>query len=128
MSYKNIRWIFAYTLAFFMGLTAFQARAQSPEPEKNKRPSFEELDANKDGKVSLDEMKKHHETKMTEHFKKTDQNGDGYLSKEEHDSPMRPQMASFESLDSNGDGNVSKAEFDAAMEKRKKEMKEPVGQ
>ena len=122
MTYKHIQRIFIFVLPFFLGLMVIQARAESPESEKNKRPSFEELDANKDGKITLDEMKKNLEIKMAEHFKKMDQNGDGFISKEEHEQPKR-QMPSYETMDSNGDGNVSKTEFDEAMEKRKKEMK-----
>jgi uncharacterized low-complexity protein len=46
----------------------------------------EKMDANKDGKVSLAEMKQMKDAHVEEHFKKADSNGDGFIDKAEMDA------------------------------------------
>lgn len=110
---------FVVTLPFFSSLNPVPARAEASDQKRPQRPPFEEFDANKDGKITLEEMKLAQEKKMTEHFKNMDRDSDGSVTKEEYENPMRDKKFSFETMDSNGDGNVSKTEFEAAMEKNK---------
>lgn len=112
------------------------------------RASFEELDANGNGEVSLEEMTQHREAR----FKATDTDGDGFLSKAEitaraqgnasqragkmidrfdanndgklsqDEMPRRGKPEKlFGKLDADGSGGVSKEEFAAAAEKMKKQ-------
>jgi Ca2+-binding EF-hand superfamily protein len=60
-------------------------------------PSFEEMDANKDGKVSLEEFK----------------------SAAPKDAPAEKVEAKFKKFDTNADGSITKEEFDAAVQKMK---------
>ena len=53
-------------------------------------------------------------------FNKIDSNGDGYISKEEHDT-FGEKM--FRDADTNGDGRISKDEMHAYKMKEMKEMK-----
>lgn len=69
-------------------------------------------DADKDGKISQDEMKAYKEAQ----FKKYDADGDGKLSQEEmttmrdeHKAMM--QDARFKALDTDGDGSISQEEL-----------------
>ncbi len=47
---------------------------------------IDKMDANKDGKVSLAEMKQMKDEHVEEHFKKADGNGDGFIDKAEMDA------------------------------------------
>ena len=49
-------------------------------------PSFEAMDANKDGSVTLAEFTAAQEKQIEKRFQKLDANGDGKLTKEELDS------------------------------------------
>jgi len=71
-------------------LLALQGTAWAEEPpppppgeEGGHHGMMEKADTNHDGKISYDEFKAFHETKMQEHFKKEDLNGDGFIDKEE---------------------------------------------
>jgi Ca2+-binding EF-hand superfamily protein len=79
---------------------------------------FDKLDADKDGYVTKEEMEKAREdrragmrSKMDEHFKSADINGDGQLSLDEVQARM-PRMADrFNDIDKNKDGQLSKDEL-----------------
>ncbi len=51
--------------------------------------TFESLDTNKDGRISLPEASA--DAKLVETFSTTDKNGDGYLDNSEYDSRRKPR-------------------------------------
>jgi len=55
----------------------------APPPGSEHQGMLEQADTNHDGKVSYDEFKAFHETKLQEMFKKLDTNGDGFIDKDE---------------------------------------------
>ncbi len=69
-------------------------------------------DANKDGKLSLDEFQnlwlELARERMVDHFQRLDNNGDAVVSEDEVASPM-DRMMSF--MDQNGDGMLTKKEL-----------------
>jgi hypothetical protein len=80
------------------------------------RPSFEELDTNSDGSVTVAEIKAH----MAARFAQQDANGDGVLSSDEMVAAMAAKMAErmaqgvdrmIEWRDTDGDGALSQAEM-----------------
>ena len=74
---------------------------------------FDDIDTNRDGQLSADEMKAFHAQRAAEHFKKLDTNGDGLISKAE--AATAPRLAEhFDQLDANKDGQLSKDELVAA--------------
>ena len=89
---------------------------------------FDKLDADKDGFVTKEEMSKAREdrraamrTKMDEHFKAADLNGDGQLSLDEVQAKM-PRMADrFNDLDKNKDGQLSKDELKRGGHRHKRQ-------
>jgi Ca2+-binding EF-hand superfamily protein len=74
------------------GFTAMaeDAAKQGGDKPKHHKKAFEEVDTNKDGKISLDEFKaaipKLDPAKAEEFFKKKDANGDGSLSADEYNA------------------------------------------
>ncbi len=95
------------------------------EAAGNKRLAkhFDEIDSNKDGKISKDELKAHfaashakaHE-KFAEKFKAADKDGDGALSKDEVQASQMPQLAkNFDAIDANKDGKLTQEELRAFM-------------
>ncbi len=80
----------------------------------NVPPFFNEMDANKDGKISKAEAK----DRIAENFDTLDKNKDGFLTVEEINAdPNRQQRqggapagGGFAEMDTNKDGKVSKAE------------------
>jgi Ca2+-binding EF-hand superfamily protein len=75
---------------------------------------FDEIDANKDGQVTADEMRAFHEKRRSEHLKKVDTNGDGFISKAEAQANAPRLFEHFDQLDANKDGQLSKEEMQAA--------------
>lgn len=74
------------------GFTAFAKEgggAPGGDKPKHERPTFEKVDADKDGKITLDEFKasapKLDPAKAEEIFKKKDTDANGSLSKEEYE-------------------------------------------
>ncbi|MBL8511007.1 MAG: EF-hand domain-containing protein [Betaproteobacteria bacterium] len=86
---------------------------------------FDQIDTNKDGFVTLEEIKASMAQHAQEHgqhgaggdhggkmFEKLDANGDGFISREE--AASHPKLAEhFDKLDSNKDGKLSKEELAA---------------
>lgn len=66
-------------LMFFNG--ALMAMEDGPGEKPGKM--MEQADTNHDGKISADEFKAAHDKRSQEHFKKMDANGDGFIDKEE---------------------------------------------
>ncbi len=80
---------------------------------------FEEMDQNKDGKVTLEEHRQFHEEKSRRWFQDMDQNQDGAVTKEEIQSAQgRHRPPKFEDLDANKDGQISQQEFEAGRVKQ----------
>ncbi len=84
----------------------------------HERPSFEMLDANKDGKLTQVEMDAH----KAQEFAKADTNGDGKLSSEEMLARAAAQQGArmgkrvarmMERVDTDNDGMLSAAELEA---------------
>jgi Ca2+-binding EF-hand superfamily protein len=81
---------------------------------------FDKLDTNHDGMITQDEMRAAAEARREEmqaeaaaRFKAADQNGDGFLSKDE--AAAMPRVArNFDALDTNKDGQLSPEELAAA--------------
>lgn len=68
-------------------------------------------DADKDGKLTANEIKAHFEQKKKAHFAKKDKNGDGALTQDE----VGPKhWEHLKAADTNGDGKVTLAEVEAA--------------
>lgn len=75
------------TLVPLAGLAAEGQKA--PATPAGQSGSFDTLDANKDGRISLPEASV--DPKLVESFSKADKNGDGYLDNAEYDQRVKPQ-------------------------------------
>jgi len=56
---------------------------QSPKKDSDAKQMIEKLDADKDGKISLEEAEKEENGKIKAHFKEIDTNEDGFVELEE---------------------------------------------
>ncbi len=93
--------------------------------------SFEKLDTNKDGVITLEEAKAAHSAAFT----KMDSNRDNFLTKEEikafHEAQKQEGMANkqnehFKKMDADNNGSISKTEFDNAHNKMQSERKDKL--
>lgn len=100
-------------LFFFAGMTVIHAEELPPK--------FVAADANKDGKLSKDEVdvcvNKRADKKAEELLQKMDVNGDGFLTKDELKGKNLQKMG-FADADTNADGKLSKDEVVAFTEKK----------
>jgi Ca2+-binding EF-hand superfamily protein len=78
---------------------------------------FQDLDQNRDGQVSLAEYfaffgegSPQRRRYVEYEFRKYDRNGDGFITREEHFTPVTLRDE-FRALDQNRDGRVSRSEF-----------------
>lgn len=81
---------------------------------------FDRMDADKDGKISRDEMhgfrmagKKHERKHLRMAFKSADKNGDGALDKAEAEAGMPKVAEHFATIDADQDGKVTHEELRA---------------
>ncbi len=96
---------------------AFPAPPVQEEPQAYWEKRFQEMDHNHDGKVSLEEYLAFYgpgsplRRKNVEYeFRKYDRNGDGFITRQEHFTPVTLEDQ-FRALDLNRDGRVSRKEF-----------------
>ena len=85
--------------------------------QKSWEKRFQDLDKNRDGKVSLEEYlvffgADHPQRRqfLEYEFRKYDRNGDGFITIEEHWAPVS-LTDEFRALDKNQDGRISQDEF-----------------
>jgi len=108
--------------------TAGLVQAQdNPAPNRAGRPSFEDMDTNKDGKITQDEIQAGQDKRIEERFARFDKNSDGVITKDEipempANSPRARFMPDMSKLDKNGDGKISKEEFAEMNKDGAKEM------
>lgn len=108
--------------------TAGLVQAQdNPGRGRGGRPSLEEMDANKDGKLTQDEMNAGQEKRIEERFARLDKNSDGAITKDEYpeipaDSPRARFMPDLSKMDKDSDGKITKTEFADANKAGAKEM------
>ncbi len=67
---------------------------------------FDELDGNKDGKLSAQEMR----NSAQDRLRAADANQDGYIDRAEADASLPRVARAFDRLDANGDGKLSTEE------------------
>jgi len=101
-------------------LTNTAAQALTPTREqvrKSWEQRFQDLDKNRDGKVSPEEFLAFHRAESPQRrqfweyeFRKYDRNGDGFITLEEHWAPVSLKDE-FRGLDKNRDGRISPDEF-----------------
>jgi len=115
--------IMSVTFLFLVGLMVLPVEAKAGHRAGHHRASFEELDANKDGKITLKELKAKHEKRIAEKFKKMDKNGNGSVTRAEYEKPKFRNRTLFQTMDANKDGKVDEKEFNKGMKKHKKETK-----
>ncbi|MGE0583358.1 MAG: EF-hand domain-containing protein [Steroidobacteraceae bacterium] len=79
---------------------------------------FEQLDANKDGYLTQDEMNAARKTmrervkeRAGEHWKAADKDGDGAISRSEAEAGMPMLARRFDQLDANKDGKITRDEM-----------------
>lgn len=99
---------------------AATAEAREGRGHRMEMPSFEELDLNSDGGVTVEEIAQAMQTQAAARFAEADTNGDGALSAEEMiaraDSNRQERLARriakhIERADSNGDGVLQQEEL-----------------
>lgn len=66
---------------------AAEGEKTQPATPAGQSGSFESLDSNKDGRISMPEASA--DPKLVEKFSKADKNGDGYLDNSEYDNGTR---------------------------------------
>jgi hypothetical protein len=80
--------------------------------ERAEIPEFlQRADANNDGKLTVDELKAHHEKMRAEHFARKDKNHDGFLTQDE---VGERHWSVLSAADANKDGKLTQAELDQA--------------
>jgi Ca2+-binding EF-hand superfamily protein len=94
-----------------LSVSAATAIANEPYLPRTQR-MLERLDANKDGRIGLDEIK----PRMQRRFAMADTNGDKFVTPEEIDAELKKRMEArrlrmFELMDTDKDGKISEVEF-----------------
>jgi len=81
--------LLAATVLALVPLAGLAAEGTPPATPAGQSGSFETLDTNKDGRISLPEASV--DPKLVESFSRTDKNGDGYLDNAEYDERVKPR-------------------------------------
>ena len=115
--------------AIAAGLTlAATAEAREGRGPRMELPAFEQLDANADGGITLQEVMTQMETARADRFAQMDTNGDGGLSAEEMTANAQTERAErmanriadrIEKADTNGDGLLQADEITEARGDRR---------
>lgn len=74
----------AIVLIPLAGIAAEGQKTPDPAPATSETASFDTLDSNKDGRISMPEASA--DPKLVEGFSSADKNGDGYLDSSEFDT------------------------------------------
>lgn len=97
----------------FVALALLASPAWAEEAKKDAMPPYDGM--MQGGKMGGEHMH------MGEHFfKEMDANGDGTVTREEHEAFAKKK---FDSMDTNGDGKITQEEFKARGEKMREEWK-----
>lgn len=83
--------LLAAAIIAFIPLAALAAEGGKTQPATpaGQSGSFDTLDSNKDGRISMPEASA--DPKLVETFSTTDKNGDGYLDNSEYDNREKPR-------------------------------------
>jgi Ca2+-binding EF-hand superfamily protein len=97
-------------------LVAGQVQANEPYLPRNEK-ALQRLDVNKDGRISLDEIK----PRMDKRLALVDADGDKAITSAEIDAMLqkrveRRRIRMMELMDGNRDGSIAQAEFDRVVE------------
>jgi Ca2+-binding EF-hand superfamily protein len=129
------------------------SRAEVEKSMPRMAKDFDAIDANKDGKVTPDEIRARMQARMADHhkqmekqkgesgtdrreqgkkrfeeqFKKADTDGDGALSKAEVEKSMPRMARDFDAIDANKDGKVTPDEIRSHMQARMAERRKGAG-
>jgi Ca2+-binding EF-hand superfamily protein len=77
---------------------------------------FEQIDANKDGFVTADELEAAHQARAQAHFQRIDTDGDGRISLAEAQANAPRLAGHFAQVDTNQDGFITPEELHAAFQ------------
>ena len=116
------------------------SRAEVDRALPGMAPHFNEIDRNRDGSLSPDELrswsgsrkaeKRQGEGGFAEHFRRADANGDGVLSRAEVDKALPRLGSKFDRIDANRDGKLTPDElrryFDSLRAARGKPASPPL--
>lgn len=100
-------------IAVLSGLIAVGSVATAQARDHGGKFTFDQIDANNDGAVTMEEVKAH----QVARFKKADSDGDGFLSPEEMRGSDRAQQM-LKRFDTNRDGVIDESELEAAGKER----------
>jgi Ca2+-binding EF-hand superfamily protein len=117
-AFKIIRFLAAAVIILAgVATPAFPLTPTREQVQKSWEKRFQDLDQNRDGKVSLAEYLAFFKADSPQRrqfleyeFRKYDRNGDGFITYEEHGAPLTLKDE-FRALDKNRDGKVSRYEF-----------------
>ncbi len=120
----------ALALGLILASAATAAQAQTPPPGRVAGPSFKALDANHDGRLSLDEVLAYAKKTCTEvqpfRIADVDLDGDGRLTPEELKQAGIKGLEQFgtidvKELDIRGDGYISREDLDEYFRRKHRE-------
>lgn len=100
-------------IAALAGLIAVGSVATAQARDHGGRIAFDQIDANSDGAVTMEEVKAH----QVARFNKADSDGDGFLTPEEMRGSDRAQRM-LKRFDTNRDGVIDESELQAADNER----------
>lgn len=100
-------------ISMLAGLIAIGGVAAAEARDHGGKMRFEQIDANSDGAVTMEEVKAHQAARFT----RADANGDGFLTPEEMRGSDKAQRM-LKRFDTNRDGVLDEAELEAAGSER----------